>query len=110
MRPKRQPRSQGTVLLVLRGTVGDPWERGCPNDRIITRLVTPGKVEQVSCLRKQRVGKVRTICCYWFEPVPADPKFEKQHQREANDLQCIRQRLNFHSCGKFFLLLFSVCS
>lgn len=86
MRPKRQPRSQGTVLLVLWGTVGDPWERDCPNGRTITRLVTPGKVEQVSCLRKQRVGNVRTICCCWFEPVPADPKFEKQHQREANDL------------------------
>ena len=95
------------------------WKRGCPKGRTVTRLVTTpwtecrspwqgypqqyvlvpiytsGKVEQVSCLRIQRVGKVRTICCCWFEPVPADPKFEKQHQREAVEN---------------FLLLFSVCS
>lgn len=132
MRPKRQSRSQGTVLLVPRGTVGEPWERGCPNGRTVTRLVTTpwtechsswqgypqqyvplpiytlGKLEQVSCLRKQHVGKVRTIYCCWFEPVPADPKFEKQHQREANDLQCIRQRLNFHSFGKFSPTMFSL--
>ena len=52
-------------------------------------IYTPGKLVQVSCLRKQHVGKVQTIYCCWFAPVPADPKFEKQHQREANDLQCI---------------------
>lgn len=120
MRPKRQPCSQGTVLLVPRGTVGEPWERGCPNGRTVPRIVTspwtecyspwrgylqqyvpvptytPGRVEQVSCLRKQRLGKVRSMhYSSWFEPVPANRKFEKQHQREANDFQRIRQRLNF---------------